>query len=161
MGSLREREREDAAIQELLDGRGRMVLLEGRAGIGKTSLIELACSRAAGLGFEVLRARGSELEAGFAFGVVRQLFERRLAAAEPGERAALLAGPAAATRALLAGELAGPPAGDSSFAVLHGLYWLVVNLAACTTARLTPRAARRARSCARLSTRPAAVTRCT
>ena len=130
MGSLREREREDAAIQELLDGRGRMVLLEGRAGIGKTSLIELACSRAARLGFEVLRARGSELEAGFAFGVVRQLFERRLAAARPGERAALLAGPAAATRPLLAGELAGPPAGDSSFAVLHGLYWLVVNLAA-------------------------------
>jgi hypothetical protein len=128
--SLREREREGAAIRELLDGRGRMLLLEGRAGIGKTSLIELACSQAAGLGFEVLRARGSELEAGFAFGVVRQLFERRLAAAGPGERAALLAGPAAATRPLLAGELAGPPAGDSSFAVLHGLYWLVVNLAA-------------------------------
>ena len=130
VGSLREREREGAAIRELLDGRGRMLLLEGRAGIGKTSLIELACSQAAGLGFEVLRARGSELEAGFAFGVVRQLFERRLAAAGPGERAALLAGPAAATRPLLAGELAGPPAGDSSFAVLHGLYWLVVNLAA-------------------------------
>ena len=130
VGSLREREREVAAVRELLDGRGRMLLLEGRAGIGKTSLIEVACSRAAELGGEVLRARGSELESGFAFGVVRQLFERRLAAAGQGERAALLAGPAAAARPLLAGELVAQPAGDSSFAVLHGLYWLVVNLAA-------------------------------
>lgn len=130
MGGLREREREVAAIRELLDGHGHMLLLEGRAGIGKTSLTEVACSRAAELGCEVLRARGSELESGFAFGVVRQLFERRLAAAGQGERAALLAGPAAAARPLLSGELAGQPAGDSSFAVLHGLYWLVVNLAA-------------------------------
>ena len=77
-----------------------------------------------------MRARGSELESGFAFGVVRQLFERRLAGAGRGEREALLAGPAAAARPLLTGELAAQPAGDSSFAVLHGLYWLVVNLAA-------------------------------
>jgi tetratricopeptide (TPR) repeat protein len=130
VGSLREREREVAAVQELLDGRGRMLLLEGRVGIGKTSLIEVACARAAELGGEVLQARGSELESGFAFGVVRQLFERRLVAAGQGERAALLAGPAAAARPLLAGELAAQPAGDSSFAVVHGLYWLVVNLAA-------------------------------
>jgi hypothetical protein len=107
-----------------------MLLLEGRAGIGKTSLVEVACSRAAELGHEVLRARGSELESGFAFGVVRQLFERRLAGADPGEREALLAGPAAAARPLLTGEVTAPPAGDGSFAVLHGLYWLVVNLAA-------------------------------
>jgi hypothetical protein len=33
-------------------------------------------------------------------------------------------------RPLLLGELAEGPAGDSSFAVLHGLYWLVANLAA-------------------------------
>src|ERR1700751_1126577 len=60
-----------------------MLLLEGRAGIGKTSLTEVACTRAAELGYEVLRARGSELESGFAFGVVRQLFERRLAGGGP------------------------------------------------------------------------------
>src|SRR5690242_3650630 len=130
VGSLRERDREVAAVQELLDRRGRMLLLEGRAGIGKTSLVEVACSRAAELGHEVLRARGSELESGFAFGVVRQLFERRLAGTDPGEREALLAGPAAAARPLLADAVAAPLAGDSSFAVLHGLYWLVVNLAA-------------------------------
>jgi DNA-binding CsgD family transcriptional regulator len=129
VGWLRERERELAAIEVLLR-RGGVVLVEGRAGIGKTSLVEAACSGADALGQEVLRAWGSELEAGFAFGVVRQLFERRLAGAAAGEREALLAGPAAAVRPLLAGEFAWQPAGDSWFAVLHGLYWLVVNLVA-------------------------------
>jgi DNA-binding CsgD family transcriptional regulator len=52
------------------------------------------------------------------------------AGAAPGEREALLAGPAAAARPLLSGEFAVPSAGDSSFAVVHDLYWLVVNLAA-------------------------------
>ena len=130
VGRLRERERELAAVEVLLEHRGGMLLVEGRAGIGKTSLVEVACSRAAELGHEVIRARGSELESGFAFGVVRQLFERRLAGAGKGEREALLAGPAAAVRPLLSGEFAVEPAGDSWFAVLHGLYWLVVNLAA-------------------------------
>ena len=130
MGRLRERERELAAVEVLLEHRGGMLLVEGRAGIGKTSLVEVACLRAAELGHEVIRARGSELESGFAFGVVRQLFERRLAGAGKGEREALLAGPAAAVRPLLSGEFAVEPAGDSWFAVLHGLYWLVVNLAA-------------------------------
>ena len=130
MERLRERERELAAVEVLLEHRGGMLLVEGRAGIGKTSLVEVACSRAAELGHEVIRARGSELESGFAFGVVRQLFERRLAGAGKGEREALLAGPAAAVRPLLSGKFAVEPAGDSWFSVLHGLYWLVVNLAA-------------------------------
>ncbi len=130
MERLRERERELAAVEVLLECRGGVLVFEGRVGLGKTSLVEVACSRADELGHEVVRARGSELEAGFAFGVVRQLFERRLASAEAGEREALLAGPAAAVRPLLSGALAGQPAGDSSFAVLHGLYWLVVNLTA-------------------------------
>jgi AAA ATPase domain len=132
VGRLRERERDLAAVEELLEHHGGVLLIEGRAGIGKTSLVEAACSRAGELGHEVVHARGSELESGFAFGVVRQLFERRLAVAGEGERAALLAGPAAAVRPLLSGEVSAQPAGDSSFAVLHGLYWLVVNLATAT-----------------------------
>jgi AAA ATPase domain len=130
VGWLRERERELAAVEKLLEHRGGVLLIEGRAGVGKTSLVEAACSRAGELGHEVVRARGSELESGFAFGVIRQLFERRLAAAGEGERAVLLAGPAAAVRPLLSGEVSAQPAGDGSFAVLHGLYWLVVNFAA-------------------------------
>jgi DNA-binding CsgD family transcriptional regulator len=130
VGRLRERERDLAAVEALLEHGGGVLLIEGRVGVGKTSLVEAACSRANELGHEVVRARGSELESGFAFGVVRQLFERRLAGAAEDERAALLAGPAAAARPLLSGEISAPPAGGSSFAVLHGLYWLVVNLAA-------------------------------
>jgi DNA-binding CsgD family transcriptional regulator len=125
--TLFEREREQAAFDELLE-RGGGVLVEGRAGIGKTALLDAACRRAARAGREVVRARGSELEAGFAFGLVRQLFERRLASAQERERDALLAGSAGAVRSLLLGELMETSAFDTSFAVLHGLYWLTVNL---------------------------------
>ena len=65
---LLERERELAAIEVLLAW-GGVLVVEGGAGIGKTSLLEAAGSRAAELGHEVLRARASELEAGFPFGL--------------------------------------------------------------------------------------------
>src|SRR5690242_8357612 len=110
-------------------GGGGVLVVEGGAGIGKTSLLAAATRRATELGYETLRARGSQLEADFAYGVVRQLFERRLASAPAGERDALLAGPAAAVRPLLLGEIRGASAFDTSFAVLHGLYWLTVNIA--------------------------------
>ena len=129
MEGLLERERELAAIEALLGQKGAALIVEGGVGVGKTSLLETACRRAAGLGYEVVRARGSELEVGFAFGVVRQLFERRLASANPSERNALLAGPAGAVRSLLLGEPVEAVAFDTSFAVLHGLYWLTANLA--------------------------------
>ena len=128
MQTLLERERELAAVDGLLE-RGGVVLLEGKAGIGKTALVEEACRRAGGLGRDVLRARGSDLETAFAFGVVRQLFERRLASAPESERDELLAGPAGAIRPLLFGGPTESSAFDTSFAVLHGLYWLAVNLA--------------------------------
>jgi MoxR-like ATPase len=47
---LRERERELAAIEVLLERRGGVLVFEGRAGIGKTSLVEVAYSRADELG---------------------------------------------------------------------------------------------------------------
>jgi DNA-binding CsgD family transcriptional regulator len=126
---LLERERELAAIDELLDRRVAVLAVEGGAGVGKTSLVEVACQRADAKRIGVLRARGSELEADFAFGLVRQLFERRLATADAEERESLLSGPARAARPLLLGELAGASAFDTSFSVLHGLYWLTANLA--------------------------------
>ncbi|MBV8997770.1 MAG: AAA family ATPase [Solirubrobacterales bacterium] len=129
MATLVERERELAAIEALLGRGGESLVIEGGVGLGKTSLIEAACGRAVALGHEVLRARGSELERDFAFGIVRQLFERRLARSDAHQREALLAGPAGAVRPLLLGEVVGPSAFDTSFAVLHGLYWLTANLA--------------------------------
>ena len=89
-----------AEVDTLLERGGEVLVVEGRAGIGKTSLVDAACRQAAERGHEILRARGSSFEADFAFGVVRQLLERRLAGAEARERAALLAGPAAAVRPL-------------------------------------------------------------
>jgi SnoaL-like polyketide cyclase len=96
--SLLEREGELAAVEALLDRGGGVLVVEGGAGVGKTALLEVACRRGARLGMNVLRARGSGLEADFPFGLVRQLFERRLVAGELGEREALLAGPASAVR---------------------------------------------------------------
>ena len=126
---LLERDEELAAANVVIE-KGGVLLIEGGAGIGKTSLLAASCERAAELGHEVLRARGSELEAGFAFGIVRQLFERRLALAPADERRALLAGPASAAKPVLAGKPAEGAAHDTSFAVLHGLYWLAANLVA-------------------------------
>jgi DNA-binding CsgD family transcriptional regulator/predicted negative regulator of RcsB-dependent stress response len=128
--TLLERERELAAVEALLERGSGVLVIEGAAGIGKTALVEAACSRAAGRGDLVLRARGSELEAGFPFAVVRQLFERYLAGAGPAERGALLAGPAATVRSFLLGDVAAGQAADRSFSVLHGLYWLAANVAA-------------------------------
>jgi len=127
---LLEREHELAAVEELLGRRSGNLAIEVGVGLGKTSLVQAACRRAQELDYQVLSARGSELEADFAFGVVRQLFERRLAGAEADERASLLVGPAAAAGPLLLGRSVEVSAGDTSFAVLHGLYWLAANLSA-------------------------------
>src|SRR4051794_18765950 len=74
-----------AGVEALLgaarSGDGRLVVVEGSAGIGKTRLLAEARALAAAAEFEVLAARGGELEGEFAFGIVRQLFEAPLAAA--------------------------------------------------------------------------------
>jgi hypothetical protein len=57
---------------------GRVLVIEGPPGIGKTTLLQAAQAAARQEGFEVLSALGGELEVGLPFGLVRQLFERRL-----------------------------------------------------------------------------------
>src|SRR5215468_4645912 len=133
---LLEREVQVAALRALADaarsGGGRFVVIEGSAGIGKTRLLAEARAIAGSAGMRVLAARGGELEGGFAYGIVRQLFEPLLAAVAPELRAELLSGPAA-----LIGSLFGAsgPAGsqdaaaEGSFAIIHGLYWLAANVA--------------------------------
>jgi len=73
---LLERERELAAVQELLGRRSGVLAIEAGVGVGKTWLIDAACRRAQELGYDVLRARGSELEVDFALGVVRAATRR-------------------------------------------------------------------------------------
>ena len=82
MKELLERERELAAVEELLGRRSGLLIIEVGVGIGKTSLVQAACRRSQELGHDVLSAKGSGLEADFAFGIVRQLFERRLQASD-------------------------------------------------------------------------------
>jgi DNA-binding CsgD family transcriptional regulator/tetratricopeptide (TPR) repeat protein len=128
---LLERDREiagiDAAVAGAARGDGGMVLIEGPAGIGKTRLIQQARRRAEERGMRVLTARGSEIERDFAFGVVRQLVEGLLVDADVAERA--FAGAARGARPIFGSLDADGAEGDASFAALHGLYWLVVNLA--------------------------------
>ncbi len=132
---LLERERElallDTAIGETASGRAGLVVVEGAPGIGKSRLLAEARARAAAEGLTSLSARGGELEREFAYGVVRQLFEGGLADQSARQRA--LAGPAAAAARIFAaagrqGDEWTSGDGDRSFASLHGLYWLVVNV---------------------------------
>jgi DNA-binding CsgD family transcriptional regulator/Flp pilus assembly protein TadD len=130
LAPLVEREAELETVGRLLAaagaGSGGVVVFEGPAGIGKSSL--LAAARTAAAGARVVFARGGELERELPFGIVRQLLEPAVVACEPGERAALLAGAAALAKPVL--FAADPEAGvEPSFSVLHGLYWLTVNLA--------------------------------
>ena len=132
---LLERDAELAALERMLEaaraGDGLLVTVEGSAGIGKTRLLSEARARARASGMEVLFARAGELEGEFAFGVVRQLFEPALANSAPDVRAELLAGAAELAAPLFASaptsELS--DGGESSFAKLHGLYWLAANFA--------------------------------
>src|SRR3954447_25865842 len=114
-------------LGDAIAGEGRVALIEGPAGIGKTRLLAEARTQAPALGMAVLSARGSELEREFPFGVARQLFESALA--DPARRDRLFSGAAAPARAVFEAP-SGEPAGDTSFAALHGLFWMAVNLTA-------------------------------
>jgi DNA-binding CsgD family transcriptional regulator len=132
-GPLLERERELAALEGALaatvaDDDGRVVLVEGPPGIGKTALLGELGARAAAGGSRVLRAAGSEMERDFGFGVLRQLFGPYLRSLDPAARAGLFTGPAALAAAVFG--LAEPGAIDvmPTEAALYGLFWLVVGL---------------------------------
>jgi DNA-binding CsgD family transcriptional regulator len=132
---LLEREGELAQIRALIDGAragaGRVALIEGGAGIGKTRLLAFARALAREAGMEVLHARGGELEREFSYGIARQLFEPALAAAPGSERDDLLGGAAALAAPLFGGDyLLGAGSGEveSAFPTLHGLFWLTANL---------------------------------
>jgi len=61
-----------AAAGRAHGGSGSLVFVEGFAGIGKSRLLEASRASAGDAGFQLLGARGSELERDYAFGVVRQ-----------------------------------------------------------------------------------------
>jgi DNA-binding CsgD family transcriptional regulator len=134
---LLERERELALIERVLDGAvdrdARVVMIEGEAGVGKSTLLARAGERGHARGLRVLDARGGVLERTLGFGVARQLFERDVVRASAAARRSLLSGSAAVAAPVLGiGESVGAAGADATvggdFPFLHGLYWLVANL---------------------------------
>lgn len=130
---LLEREVELSRLSRALDalsaGEGCVIVATGPAGIGKTKLLEAATGSAADVGVRPLVARASELESGYAFGVVRQLIEKVVMGADDEERGQLLSGAAERSAAVL--DIDPVASADRELhATLHGLYWLLVNLSA-------------------------------
>ena len=137
-----ELERAHAALRAIGQRDGCVLVIEGAAGIGKSRLLDSARARATQLGFRVLSARATELEQGFPFGVVRQLFERLVAEAGEDERRRWLSGAAALAAEVLTGAPAVAPApgaggADPAYARQHGLYWLASNLSSDAPLLLT------------------------
>ncbi|HEV2814738.1 MAG TPA: AAA family ATPase, partial [Solirubrobacteraceae bacterium] len=131
---LLERERElrmlGRLVAEARGGSGRMVLIEGAPGLGKTRLLEAVREEARRHGALVLSARATELERDFPFGVIRQLFDPLLRERDDRGRAALLRGAARLAAPLLGGATpAEEPAAADAAGQLHALYWLIANLA--------------------------------
>ncbi len=127
---LLEREGPIAALGDALDRaraeRGSVQLVVGPAGIGKTALLDALRDAAAERELPMLSARASELDRGFGFGIVHQLLEPVVLAADEERRARLFAGAAARAEPLFGAAVAD---GDPEYGVLSGLYWLVANLA--------------------------------
>jgi DNA-binding CsgD family transcriptional regulator len=108
---------------------GQVIVIEGNAGTGKSSLLSEAVARAQDSDIEVLRARGGELEREQPYGLLRQLFEPVMRRLEPTVRDELLSGAAApAARILDLGGETDPPA--DGFAAAHAVFWLVAGLSA-------------------------------
>ena len=130
MGVLLDR---DAELGELgrriaaaRSGSGRVIVVEGPAGIGKSTLLTAAGRAASADGAIVLWARCSPLEEHAAWGTARQLFEPLRTKAEWDD---LTVGAARLAERALAPEGGGPaPAGDAMHAAARGLVWLVNNL---------------------------------
>ena len=125
---LLERSDELAVLSSALDaarqGDGALVVIEGAAGIGKTCLLRACRERAEELGLVTLRVRGDELVMESSFAAVRELLWTEVDA-----RPQLLDGAAGLAASVF--ERGGSERVDRDRvpAVLHGLYWLVADLA--------------------------------
>ncbi|MFS8096227.1 AAA family ATPase [Lentzea alba] len=128
-----ERDDEIAHIREALDaatrGEGRVVVIEGRAGIGKTRLVHECRELAKERGFGRLQAVGDALESAMAWGVVRQMVERSVSRYSGEIREKILAGPSGAALKAL-DDAAHDPSEAELARTLHSLWWVAVDLSA-------------------------------
>jgi DNA-binding CsgD family transcriptional regulator len=122
-----ERRQIGSALHAAAAGSGRIVVIEGAAGIGKTSLLAEAAELAAAEHMTALRARGGAMEREFALGVMIQLLAPAIEPREDGDR--VFAGAAGLARPLFE-EVPDRAAADGRlFARFHGLHWLIARLA--------------------------------
>nr|WP_309114387.1 AAA family ATPase [Saccharothrix sp.] len=128
-----ERDRELGRIAAALDsatrGEGRIVVIEGAAGIGKTRLVRDCRDMAKQRGFGRMQAIGDALESAMPWGVVRQMVERSVSRYRGEVREAILAGPAGAALAAIDGAAADPSEAELA-RTLHSLWWVAVDLSA-------------------------------
>ena len=131
-GMLLDRDAELGALEHRLSaigaGEGRVVVVEGPAGIGKSSLLAAVARSAAEAGMTVAGARGGPLGQDAVWGTARDLLEPLRSRPDWSE---LNGGAAALSRRALDPEAPEPAlAGDAMHAAVHGLVWLACNLAA-------------------------------
>jgi len=136
MDELLEREIERSALHEgcvaVGGGAGRVIVIVGEAGIGKTALLYEARRLAGESGMRVLRASGATLERDFGYGVVRQLLEREVHSLVAVDRERLFSGPSAPAADVFGIALRGGGVArdtDRAFLVRHALVSLVCALA--------------------------------
>ncbi len=130
--ALVERDLELAHIDDLLErasgGAGGAVVVEGPAGIGKTSLLTAAGESARRIGYAVAHARGGELERDLPFVVVRDLFRQAIEQSGAEDRDDVFVGTARFATTVTAPE---PGSGAPEPAIVfEGLVQLAENIAA-------------------------------
>jgi DNA-binding CsgD family transcriptional regulator len=132
---LLDRSSEVGALEDALaavpDRAGRVIVIEGPAGIGKTALLRFACNRARDTDLGVLSAHASEFERTYPWGIVRSLFAPVVGVSDA-ERARIFSHAGALADLPLGLRRAEPrpaTAADALGAALHGLYWALANLA--------------------------------
>jgi DNA-binding CsgD family transcriptional regulator len=118
------------ALDAAIDRRGSLLLVDGPAGIGKTTLLRAACAEARGRDARIVTARGLALEGDFPYGVVRQLFEPVRSVATESDWSELIDGAAGLAERVFGSAGVASVEDDVPYATLHGLFWLAANLAA-------------------------------
>jgi DNA-binding CsgD family transcriptional regulator len=132
--NLLEREAElsavDQALADALEGRGSVVAVEGPPGIGKSRLVAAAGELAKERGMYTISVRATELERSYPYGIVRQTADSVALDKTEEERAALFTGAARLALPILdPGSAEEGDAPELMYQRLHGLYWVIANLA--------------------------------
>jgi tetratricopeptide (TPR) repeat protein len=120
----------DQVLAGAIAGRGSVVSIEGPPGIGKSSLVRSAVELAQAREMYTISVRGTELERSYPYGIVRQTADTVTLDKSDEEREALFTGAAKLALPILdpasAEQLDNP---ELMYQRLHGLYWLIANLA--------------------------------